>query len=157
MKSVLGNARKPDIIFHASGKIDITSGIVSRLRLSVGDVIDILTDDEEFYLYVKHRSPMAGKYEGIGNPVLCGVQLQAGPGEDLLRKIRHRLHHPCQKTLPQGHPGVPGQVSDSCFPVCLGGGSDLYGCAGSQRLRGEIYSCKSHRQPQFLAQSTAHL
>jgi hypothetical protein len=64
MKSVLGNARKPDIIFHASGKIDITSGIVSRLRLSVGDVIDILTDDDEFYLYVKHRSPMAGKYEG---------------------------------------------------------------------------------------------
>ena len=32
--------------------------------MSAGDVIDILTDGEEYYLYVKHRAPMAGKYEG---------------------------------------------------------------------------------------------
>ena len=63
MKSILGNTRKPDIIFHASGKIDITSSVVSRLRLTAGDVIDILTDGEEFYLYVKYRSQIAGKHE----------------------------------------------------------------------------------------------
>ena len=64
MRSILGNTRKPDIIFHASGNIDITSSIASRLRLSAGDVIDILTDGEEFYLYVKHRAPIAGKHKG---------------------------------------------------------------------------------------------
>lgn len=65
MKSILGNTRKPDIIFHASGKIDITSGVVSRLRLCAGDVIDIMTDDDEYYLYVKHRAPVVGKHEGV--------------------------------------------------------------------------------------------
>ena len=65
MKSILGNTRKPDVIFHASGRINITSGVASRLRLSAGDVIDILTDGEEYYLYVKHRSPVVvGKHEG---------------------------------------------------------------------------------------------
>lgn len=64
MKSMLTNTRKPDIIFHSSGRIDITSSISSHLRLSVGDVIDILTDGEEFYLYVKHRAPIAGRHEG---------------------------------------------------------------------------------------------
>lgn len=65
MKSILGNTRKPDVIFHASGRINITSGVASRLRLSAGDVIDILTDGEEYYLYVKHRAPVVGKHEGV--------------------------------------------------------------------------------------------
>ncbi|MBE6336254.1 MAG: hypothetical protein E7066_06230 [Lentimicrobiaceae bacterium] len=64
MKSLLGNTRKPDLTFHSSGKIDITSSVVSCLRLSAGDTIDIMTDGEEFYLYVKHRAPMASRCKG---------------------------------------------------------------------------------------------
>lgn len=65
MESILGNTRRPEVIFYASGRIDITSNIASRLRLCAGDVIDILTDGEEFYLYVKHRAPVVvGKHEG---------------------------------------------------------------------------------------------
>lgn len=64
MKSLNENTRKPDITFHASGKIDITSSVVLHLKLSAGDVIDILTNGEEFYLYVKHREPMVGMHKG---------------------------------------------------------------------------------------------
>jgi len=61
MKSILPNSRKHDISFHASGKIDISAHIARKLALSPGDVIDIVQEQGEMYLYVKLR---AGKYVG---------------------------------------------------------------------------------------------
>lgn len=68
MRSILDNTRRADIIFYSHGKIDICANIVSRLRLTPGDVIDILTDEEEYYLYVRQRAPVNGRHEGMVYP-----------------------------------------------------------------------------------------
>lgn len=65
MKSILGNTRKADITFHQSGRICISSRVSRSLDLIPGDVIDIICDDREFYLVVKHRAPVVGRHEGM--------------------------------------------------------------------------------------------
>lgn len=57
MKSILGNTRKADIAFHASGLIEITSRVARTLNIKSGDVLDILCDNGSWYLYVKYHSP----------------------------------------------------------------------------------------------------
>lgn len=64
MKSILPNSRKHDISFHPSGKIDISANIARSLSLAPGDVIDIVGESGELYLYVKLR---AGNYVGRHN------------------------------------------------------------------------------------------
>ena len=69
MRSILGNTRKADIAFYASGRIDITSHVARHLHLQRGDVLDVLSDNgEEFYLYVKHRAPTNGRHEATVYP-----------------------------------------------------------------------------------------
>lgn len=65
MKSILGNTRKADITFHASGRICISARVSKLLGLAHGDVIDIMETDYEHYLYVKHRAPIIGRHEGM--------------------------------------------------------------------------------------------
>lgn len=64
MQSILGNTRKADIVFHSSGRIDITARVAKSLRLCHGDVVDI-TCGGEWYLFVKHRAPTVGRHEGM--------------------------------------------------------------------------------------------
>lgn len=65
MKSLLGNTRKGDITFCKSGLINISANVSKSLSLTNGDVIDIMVDDnEEYLLYVKHRSPL-GRHCGM--------------------------------------------------------------------------------------------
>lgn len=65
MQSLLGNSRKPDITFYRFGRIDITSRLSKRLGIEAGDVIDILYDGMEFYVYVKEKGrALVGKHEG---------------------------------------------------------------------------------------------
>lgn len=61
MESIAPNSRKHDISFHASGKIDISAHIARKLSLTPGDVVDIVREAGELYLYVKLR---AGNYAG---------------------------------------------------------------------------------------------
>ena len=68
MRNLLDNSRKPDIVFYCTGRIDITSNVARHLRLSAGDVINIMTDGEEYYLYVQYRQPQNGKYEAAVFP-----------------------------------------------------------------------------------------
>lgn len=49
MQSILGNTRKADITFYASGRIDISARVAKHLQLSRGDVLDIMIDQDEFY------------------------------------------------------------------------------------------------------------
>lgn len=63
-QSILGNTRRPDISFFASGKIDITSRIVKALGIAEGDVVDIMVGGGEYYFYVSIPSSMVcGKHE----------------------------------------------------------------------------------------------
>lgn len=63
-QSILGNTRRPDISFFASGKIDITSRIVKALDMAEGDVIDVMVGNGEYYFYVSsHSSIVCGRHE----------------------------------------------------------------------------------------------
>lgn len=67
MQSILGNTRKADITFYASGRIDISARVAKHFQLSRGDVLDIMIDQDEFYLYVRLRSPN-GRHEAMVFP-----------------------------------------------------------------------------------------
>nr|DAV37251.1 MAG TPA: Transcriptional regulator, AbrB family binding protein, TRANSCRIPTION REGULATOR [Caudoviricetes sp.] len=68
MESILGNTRRADIAFYASGRIDITAHVARHLQLQKGDVLDICTDGREYYLYVRHRVPTVGRHEAAVYP-----------------------------------------------------------------------------------------
>lgn len=65
MKSLLGITRRSDVIFRADGHFDLTARVVRALDISPGDVVDVLSDGCEYYLYVACRSKNAacGSYE----------------------------------------------------------------------------------------------
>ena len=65
MESILGNrSRKPDIRFSREGRIDISSRIARSLGIREGDVLDILHDRDEYYLYVRLKaSEVVGRHE----------------------------------------------------------------------------------------------
>lgn len=65
MQSILGNTRKADITFYSGGRICISARVSKLLALAHGDVIDIMADKGETYLYVKHRTPLIGRHEGM--------------------------------------------------------------------------------------------
>ena len=48
MQSILGNTRKADITFYASGRIDISARVAKHLQLSRGDVLDIMIHQADF-------------------------------------------------------------------------------------------------------------
>lgn len=63
-RSILGASRRPDITFHRSGRIDISAGLVRRLDINEGDVIDVAEYYGEYYLYVRHRAAeVIGRHE----------------------------------------------------------------------------------------------
>jgi hypothetical protein len=65
MQSILGNTRKADIVFHSSGRIDITARVAKSLGLQHGDVVDIMLNSGEWYLYIKYHAPVYGRHEGM--------------------------------------------------------------------------------------------
>lgn len=65
MKSVLGNTRKPDLIFHKNGRINVSARVARLLNITHGDIVDIMELTEEYYLYVRGRAPHVGRHEGM--------------------------------------------------------------------------------------------
>lgn len=63
MKSILGNTRKSDITFYDNGRIDISARVSKMLSLQKGNVIDVLEDDGELYLYVRFHEHVVGRHE----------------------------------------------------------------------------------------------
>ncbi len=62
MKSLLGTYRRSDVIFRADGRFDLTAGVVRALGIKAGDVIDIVTDDTEYYIcVVRHAGILCGR------------------------------------------------------------------------------------------------
>ena len=63
MQTALMCPRKPDIVFHRSGQINIAARLAKMLSLRQGDVIDIAhCCDGETYIYVTKRAPYQGAY-----------------------------------------------------------------------------------------------
>lgn len=56
--------RRHDLTFYRSGRIDIMSRVARLLGLEQGDVVDIIVDGMEYYLYVAHKGKnLTGRYE----------------------------------------------------------------------------------------------
>lgn len=73
IRSILGNTRRSDISFSPNGKIDISSRIVKALGMGKGDVIDIMVEGGEYYLYVSIRASAAfGRHEARCYPTQRG-------------------------------------------------------------------------------------
>jgi signal peptidase I len=64
MKSIISSPRRADITIYPSGMISLTQYIVKTLGIKPGDVIDFASDEGELLLYVRHRQPAIGRYEG---------------------------------------------------------------------------------------------
>lgn len=62
MHSIIGNTRRTDIVFHKSGRIDISALVAKEIGLKNGDVIDIMVDGVEWYIYIKHHSSSIGRH-----------------------------------------------------------------------------------------------
>lgn len=56
MCSLINTHRRPDIIFHPNGRIDITARVTNLLSLEPGDAINVWKEEDECYLYVARRS-----------------------------------------------------------------------------------------------------
>jgi anaerobic selenocysteine-containing dehydrogenase len=52
-------------VFHSSGRIDITARVAKSLGLQHGDIVDIMHDRGEWYLYIKYHAPVYGRHEGM--------------------------------------------------------------------------------------------
>ena len=69
MISILRQSRRPDITVYANGRIDISASVAKSLALQKDDVVDILSDGHEDYLYIKLRAAdTVGKHEAVCRP-----------------------------------------------------------------------------------------
>lgn len=65
MKTLLGITRKPDLVVHRDGMIEIKSRLVKQLAMREGDIIDVMVDKGEFYLFVRiHNDDVVGNHCG---------------------------------------------------------------------------------------------
>lgn len=70
---LLPSVRRHDIVFHRSGRIDISSNIVRQLNISPGDVINLMESDSEVWLYVcVSTQNKGGRYEAQCSPTKPG-------------------------------------------------------------------------------------
>lgn len=105
MNSILGNTRRPDISFHANGKIDIASRIANILSIREGDIIDILSSQGELYLYVRLRASVAvGRHEARCYPSNNSGRHFRTYSRRLCDAILCRCGHPPTASLPAGKP-----------------------------------------------------
>lgn len=106
--TVLGNTRRPDVTFFATGRIDITARVSKMLGLEKGDVIDIAQMGSETFLYVMHKgTEVVGRHEAACRPTkgtsrnmrchskrLAGFVLERHPGKEMVRlPVGAPIHH----------------------------------------------------------------
>jgi len=75
MKSLMcGPRRRPDVIFHRSGRIEISARVSQTLGLVSGDSVDVMQEGREYYLVVHKRpaGPMPAAYQATVRPSKAG-------------------------------------------------------------------------------------
>lgn len=88
MESIVGNTRRPDVSFYTGGRIDITARVAKMLSLDKGDVIDIISDGYEYYLYVRFKNnDVVGQYEAKCWPTKKGSHNYRASSARLCRKV----------------------------------------------------------------------
>lgn len=94
MQSILGNTRKADISFSRSGLICISASVAKALSLAHGDVIDIMDEQGEFLLFVKHRAPVVGRHVGM----VFSTKKKSNHFRTSSVKLCRFIHHRCGAT-----------------------------------------------------------
>lgn len=106
--TVLGNTRKPDLVFYKSGRIDIMARVSRMIGLEPGDVIDLAPMGSEVYLYVAHKGAnVIGRHEAVCRSTKgksCNMRchskrlsefvLERHPGKEMVRlPVGAPIHH----------------------------------------------------------------
>lgn len=72
MTNLLKHTRRPDISFHANGRIRISANVVRTLAINPGDAINIAMRDGEYFLHVIPASSGIGRHQGQCYPTKRG-------------------------------------------------------------------------------------
>ena len=62
-KPLVPISRKCDIYFRANGAIDIMAGLVRRLGIEAGDVLNVVMIEREMYLYAAYKASENRKHQ----------------------------------------------------------------------------------------------
>lgn len=92
MIRLLQQTRRHDITFHPSGRIDITARVAHAIGLQAGDVVNIATDNREYYLFVSRRAgDTVGRHEARCMPTKHGSHYRCYSKRlaDRIRLITH--------------------------------------------------------------------
>lgn len=90
MKSLLGLNRRSDVIFRTDGHFDLTARVVHALNIVPGDVVDVLSDGVEYYLYVACH---------VGNTSLGRFEAQVYPSSKRGTHFRGSSKRLCKAIL----------------------------------------------------------
>lgn len=88
MEMILSSTRRPDITFHASGEIYITSRVARLLRLSGESCVNVARHEGEYLLVAEHHAigsrvarchvvNSGSRYFRANSVVLCRAMLEA--------------------------------------------------------------------------------
>lgn len=117
--TVLGNTRKPDLVFYKSGRIDIMARVSRMIGLEPGDVIDLAPMGSETYLYVMHKAEhIVGRHEGSCYATKAGSHNMRSHSKRLTNYVLER--HPGKEMvrLPVGAP-IQHQQLGTALPVII--------------------------------------
>ena len=65
--------RRPDVVFHASGRIDLKRRAALALGVAEGDVINVAAEDGRFYLCISSKAGgVAGCHRATCRPATAG-------------------------------------------------------------------------------------
>ena len=106
MRSLLGITRRSDVIFRADGHFDLTARVVRALDISPGDVVDVLSDGNEYYLYVATHAEntSCGRFEAqvyLSKPKGGGLHFR-GSSTRLCKAMLAASHAVYKAALPCG-------------------------------------------------------
>ena len=64
MEKILSTTRRPDITFHDSGEIYITSRVARILQLTEKSCLNVAIENGEYLLFAEHYEGMIGNHTG---------------------------------------------------------------------------------------------
>lgn len=72
MEKIISTTRRPDITFHRSGEIHITSRVARILHLDGESCINVAIEKDEYLLFAEHYDGMIGNHIARCYPVNVG-------------------------------------------------------------------------------------
>ncbi len=87
MEKILSTTRRPDITFHDSGEIYITSRVARILQLTEKSCLNVAIENGEYLLFAEHYEGMIGNHTGRCYPVNSGSRYYRANSVKLCRAM----------------------------------------------------------------------